>query len=121
MTPFGEKLRALRKQHNMTMSIMADHLGVSSAYLSQVEHGKRGAPGVIMIDQICALFGLIWEDAEALKDLASLSNPRIVIDATGLSQDAMIAANLFSQLLPKVSDEEAKTMAEWLKMRNEQL
>ena len=39
MTPFGEKLRDLRKQHGMTMASMAQHLGVSSAYLSQVEHG----------------------------------------------------------------------------------
>ncbi|MGB1036782.1 MAG: helix-turn-helix domain-containing protein, partial [Candidatus Puniceispirillales bacterium] len=38
MTPFGEKLRELRKQHGMTMASMAQHLGVSSAYLSQVEH-----------------------------------------------------------------------------------
>ena len=121
MTPFGKKLRDLRQQNNMTMSAMAEYLGVSSAYLSQVEHGKRGVPGVIMMDQICALFGLIWEDAEALKELAQLSNPRIVIDTGDLGQDAMIAANLFAQLLPKVSEEEAKTMAEWLKTRNDQL
>ncbi|MBT6257220.1 MAG: helix-turn-helix transcriptional regulator [Alphaproteobacteria bacterium] len=121
MTPFGEKLRELRKQHDMTMASMAQYLGVSSAYLSQVEHGRRGTPGMIMIDQICALFGLIWEDAEALKELASLSSPKVVIDTTGLSQDAMIAANLFAQILPKVSEEEARTMAEWLKTRQDKL
>ena len=121
MTPFGEKLRKLRKQHDMTMASMAQYLGVSSAYLSQVEHGRRGTPGMIMIDQICALFGLIWEDAEALKELASLSSPKVVIDTTRLCQDAMIAANLFAQILPKVSEEEARTMAEWLKTRQDKL
>lgn len=121
MTPLGEKLRDLRKQHGMTMASMAQHLGVSSAYLSQVEHGRRASPGVIMMDQICGLFGLIWEDAEALKELARLSNQRVVIDTSGLSQDAMIAANLFAQLLPKVSEEEARIMAEWLKTRQDQL
>ena len=121
MTPFGEKLRELRKHHDMTMASMAQYLGVSSAYLSQVEHGRRGTPGIIMMDQICALFGLIWEDAEALKELARLSSPKVVIDTTGLSQDAMIAANLFAQILPKVSEEEARTMAEWLKTRQDKL
>ena len=120
MTPFGEKIRELRQIHGISMADMAAHLNVSSAYLSQLEHGKRGAPGVIMIDQICALFGLIWEDAEDLKTLAALSHPRVVIDAKDLGKEAMIAANLFAQLLPRVSEEEARTMAEWLKTRLDQ-
>jgi hypothetical protein len=56
-----------------------------------------------------------------LKELARLSSPKVVIDTTGLSQDAMIAANLFAQILPKVSEEEARTMAEWLKTRQDKL
>jgi transcriptional regulator with XRE-family HTH domain len=121
ITPFGIKIRELRQTHGITMANMAAHLNVSSAYLSQLEHGKRGVPGVIMLDQICALFGLIWEDAEDLKTLAALSHPRVMIDTSHLGKEAMIAANLFAQLLPRVSEEEAQAMAEWLKTRYDQL
>jgi transcriptional regulator with XRE-family HTH domain len=121
MTPFGLKIRELRQTHGISMAKMASYLNVSSAYLSQLEHGKRGAPGVIMIDQICALFGLIWEDAEELKTLAALSQPRVVIDTSQLGKDAMVAANLFGQLLPRVSEEEARAMAEWMKTRLDQV
>lgn len=44
MTPFGEKLRALRDARGITQAELASALDVSPAYLSALEHGKRGAP-----------------------------------------------------------------------------
>ena len=45
MTPFGDRMRKLRAERNVTLKDMAEALGVSSAYLSALEHGKRGRPG----------------------------------------------------------------------------
>ena len=42
MTPFGEKMRALRAERGLQLKDMAAGLGVSSAYLSALEHGRRG-------------------------------------------------------------------------------
>ena len=117
MTPFGVRIRALRGEHGITMAAMAAELKVSPAYLSQLERGLRGAPAPAMLDQICALFGLIWQDAEDLKHLGRLSQPRVVLDARGLGVEAVLAANLFAQLLPKVSADEARAMAAWLEQR----
>lgn len=121
MTPFGIKLRRLRRQYGMTMTDMARELNVSAAYLSQLEHGKRGQPSSVMIDRICAIFGLIWDDAEKLKALAEVSRPRVVINTEALGPEAMRAANLFARLLPRIDKEEIKSMAEWLEHRNKQL
>ena len=44
MTPLGAKLRALREQRGVTLKDMAKALNVSSAYLSALEHGRRGTP-----------------------------------------------------------------------------
>ena len=41
MTPFGAKLRELRKARGITLKEMAESLEISSAYLSALEHGKR--------------------------------------------------------------------------------
>ena len=37
MTPFGERVRRLRRERGLLLKDMAAHLGVSSAYLSALE------------------------------------------------------------------------------------
>ncbi len=44
MTPFGERVRSLRDAKGVTLKQMATDLSISSAYLSALEHGKRGQP-----------------------------------------------------------------------------
>ena len=105
MTPFGERIRGLRATRGMTLKQMATELRVSSAYLSALEHGKRGRPGPGLIMQICALFGLIWDEAEELKRLAELSHPRVVVDTSGLSPKATELANLLAENIRELDDE----------------
>lgn len=96
MTPFGEKVRELRKARAITMKTMAQDLEVSSAYLSALEHGKRGKPGPGFVMQVAGYFDLIWDDAEELKELANLSHPRIAIDTVDLDAKATLLANLLA-------------------------
>ncbi|MBL6957424.1 MAG: helix-turn-helix transcriptional regulator [Rhodospirillales bacterium] len=105
MTPFGEKIRDLRKTGGITLKKMAEDLGVSSAYLSALEHGHRGRPGPGLIMQICGYFDLIWEDAEELKRLSELSHPRIVVDTAGLSPNATKLANLLAERIGELDDD----------------
>ena len=43
MTPFGIKMRSLRAKRGLTLQDQGDVLGVSSAYISALEHGKRAS------------------------------------------------------------------------------
>ena len=105
MTPFGVKVRALRKARRVTMKDMAAELGVSSAYLSALEHGHRGRAGPGFIMQICEYFNLIWDEAEELKRLAALSHPRVVVDTAGLSPKATQLANLLAERIGELDEE----------------
>ncbi|MEQ8250415.1 MAG: helix-turn-helix domain-containing protein [Oceanibaculum nanhaiense] len=105
MTPFGEKLRALRAGRGITLKEMAAALQVSSAYLSALEHGHRGQPTDGLIHQICGYFGLIWDDAEALHHLAEISHPRVVIDTAGLSPTATRLAHRLSKNIAGLDEE----------------
>ena len=96
MTPFGAKLRELRLGRQVTLQDMAAALGVSSAYLSALEHGKRGRPSWHLIQRIIAYFNIIWDDAEDLVKLARLSHPRVTIDTSGLDPLATELANRLS-------------------------
>jgi transcriptional regulator with XRE-family HTH domain len=93
MTPFGDRMRKLRAERGITLKDMADGLGVSSAYLSALEHGKRGRPGWHLIQRILTFFNIIWDDAEDVVRLARISHPRITIDTSGLNPRATELAN----------------------------
>jgi transcriptional regulator with XRE-family HTH domain len=104
MTPFGEKLRNLRRERGVTLKDMAAALNVSSAYLSALEHGKRGRPSWHLLQGVLAYFNIIWDEAEELVKLASLSHPRITIDTQGLSPKATELANRLSKDIGRLDD-----------------
>lgn len=93
MTPFGEKLRALRAERGMLLKDMAAALEVSPAYLSALEHGRRGVASAGLIHQICQVFGLIWDDADELGLLAKQSRPRLRLNSAGLTATQTALAN----------------------------
>ncbi|GLS30078.1 Helix-turn-helix domain-containing protein [Mesorhizobium albiziae] len=97
MTPFGLKLRELRRAKGVSQKQMAASLGVSAAYLSALEHGRRGMPNWVMVQKMIGYFNIIWDEAEELERLAGASHPRVVVDTSGLSPRATELANLLSE------------------------
>lgn len=106
MTPFGERLRALREQRGILLKDMAADLGVSATYLSALEHGRRSKPNWSFVQRVIHYFNIIWDEADELQRLADLSDPRIVVDTSGLSQKATLLANLLSRTIGELSDAE---------------
>ena len=105
MTPFGARLRALRAARGMTLKDLAAQLQVSSAYLSALEHGRRGAPSIGLVHQVCDQLGLIWDQAEELAELARLSHPRVMVDTAGLTPEQTALANRLGQTIRRLSPE----------------
>jgi len=105
MTPFGEKVRQLRDARGAPLKDMAGELGVSSAYLSALEHGHRGRPGPGLVRQVCDYFDLDWDGAEELKRLARLSHPRVTVDTSGLGPKATELANLLAERIGELDEE----------------
>lgn len=110
MTPFGEKLRELRRARDITQKEMAAALGVSAAYLSALEHGHRGSPSWPMVQKIIGYFNVIWDEAEELQRLAESSDPRVVVDTSGLSPRATQLANLLAARIAGLDDEELSVL-----------
>jgi len=106
MTPFGERIRELRADRGLSLKKMAEDLGVSSAYLSALEHGHRGRPAPGMIMQICGYFDLMWDETEELKRLAVLSHPRATIDTAGLSPKATELANTLAETIGELDEDD---------------
>ena len=111
MTPFGARLRALREERGLTLTRMAADLGLSAAYLSALEHGKRARPTPGLVRQICGYLGIIWDDADELQALAKRSRPKVTVDTGGLSPLATELANL---LADRVGELDEPTLARLL-------
>jgi len=110
LTPFGARVRSLRAASGVRLADLAEGLRVSPAYLSALEHGRRGAPSPGLVHQVCEFFGLIWDDAEELARLARLSQPKVRIDTGGLTAEQTALANRLAQVLHRLPPETVAAM-----------
>jgi transcriptional regulator with XRE-family HTH domain len=110
MTPFGERVRQLRRERGLLLKDMAAHLGVSSAYLSALERGERGKPTWTLIQGVIHYFNIIWDDADELVRLADLSDPRVKIDTAGTTPRATLFANRLAREIGSLSDADLEAL-----------
>ena len=94
----------------MTLKDLAAALQVSAAYLSALEHGRRGRPSAGLVHQVNEFFGLIWDDADELARLARQSHPRVVLDTSGLDPVVTDFANRLAREIRQVTPDAAARM-----------
>lgn len=114
MTPFGQRVRELRERRGITLAQMAQGLGVTPAYLSALEHGKRGRPTFTLIQGTIHLLGVIWDEADELVRLADLSHPRVTVDTAGLEPEATLFANRLARDIAELEPEDLQRLADVL-------
>ena len=90
---------------------MAEKLGVSAAYLSALENGQRGKPSRRLLHAVCQTFGIIWDEADALADLAQASHPVVKISTRGLSATQTRFAHVLADRIGSLSETQLKA---WL-------
>ncbi|MCQ8782330.1 helix-turn-helix transcriptional regulator [Mangrovibrevibacter kandeliae] len=110
MTPFGERVRALRRERGVTQAEMAAALGISSAYLSALEHGRRGRPTWQLLQRIIGYLNVIWDDAEELERLAELSHPKVTVETGGLGPEATALANRLAETIAQLSSDDTRAL-----------
>jgi len=114
MTPFGEAMHRLRRRKGVSQKQMAAAIGVSPAYLSALEHGKRGAPSFEFLQRVAGYFNVIWDDADELFGLAALSDPKVVLDTSGLPSGHTAFANRLAGRIRTLSGETIRILEDVL-------
>ncbi|QRY67120.1 helix-turn-helix transcriptional regulator [Ensifer sp. PDNC004] len=114
MTPFGQALRELRHRKGVSQKEMAKAIGVSAAYLSALEHGKRGAPSFDFLQRVTGYFNVIWDEAEDLFRIANVSSPKTVLDTSGLTPEHTAFANRLSEQIRALSPETIRKLEDVL-------
>lgn len=121
MTPFGQEMQRLRTFRGITQKKMAADLAVSQAYLSALEAGHRGRPSRRFIHSVCQYFAIIWDEAEALEELANLSDTNVKLRSGGLTPAHCEAAVRFARVIRDLSEEEAAGLADQFRAREQTL
>lgn len=94
ITTFGEFLQRKREEKLITLRKMADMLGFSAPFLSDVEKGRRNPPDLPKLEQISQILGLTKEDERTMFDLAGDKRETIAPDLPGyiMGRDYVAAA-----------------------------
>jgi transcriptional regulator with XRE-family HTH domain len=114
MTPFGDAVRLLRQKKGVSQKQMAAAIGVSPAYLSALEHGKRGAPSFEFLQRVAGYFNVIWDDADELFGIAALSDPKVVLNTSGLPAAHTAFANRLAGRIRTLSSETIRILEDVL-------
>lgn len=115
ITNFGKELRKIRVDHNEILKDMAEHLQVSSSFLSAVEVGKKSVPDN-WVGIIADEYGLSDVDRQHLCILAEDAVKSIKIDLYGHGEPqrnaALVFARDFSVMSPETAEKVIQLMVE---------
>lgn len=104
-TPLGKLLRKLRIERDEYLRDMAEHLNITSSYLSAIENGKRRMP-LDYIERIGKSYGLPPEQFAQLREAASHEQQRVEIKLEAASAQKKYAALAFARDFDKLSDDQ---------------
>lgn len=103
LTPFGKELRKMRIDRVMPLKTMAEQLGISSAYLSSIEYGKRQITNQLF-DAIVNILQPTEAELRTLSHARKLSVESVTVNfgnASNTAKETMLAfARRFTELSP---------------------
>jgi transcriptional regulator with XRE-family HTH domain len=109
MTPFGLFMRKLRLDQGLLLKDVAEVMGVSSAFLSALEHGKKGTPSADFVSSLENKLKLNAAQREELRRSVRDSATHVAIPpkATPLGFQA---AHAFARKLPNLSEKQLRLL-----------
>ena len=105
-TNFGQFISDLRIKHSMKSQELAERVGISQAYLSQLEHGVRLNPDPAVIVKIAKILDLTIDESAELFDMYARETGQLAPDiAEYIKSSKMIQKALRYACNKGVSDE----------------
>lgn len=114
LTSIGRFLRKLRIDNGEILKNMADTLGVSSAFLSAVENGKKKMPEA-WFDKLATTYSFTNEQKEAFETAVLESNDTIEICLQNATRGNRELAISFARQFDSLDEETSQKIFEMLK------
>lgn len=104
ISKFGKCIRNIREQEKDSLRKMAIKLGISAAFLSAMEVGRKPIP-VEYVDKIKSIYNLTEEQEVELENSIHETNERVPIELTAMSEAQKDISLMFARKI-KTADEE---------------
>ncbi len=118
LTSIGRFLRKLRIDNGEILKEMADALGVSSAFLSAVENGKKKMP-TSWFEKLKSIYSFTKDEAEALRVAVIETNDVVELDLQNVTDRNRALAISFAREFDSLDDERSKEIMRILKRSKE--
>lgn len=105
VTKFGAFLREIRRTHLELLKDMADKLGVSAAFLSSVETGKKSIPGT-WEEALITHYNLNQKQKSEMREAIDQSARSATIDLTNQSAERRGVAVALARKFDGLTDEQ---------------
>ena len=102
----GSYLKALRDAKGYTLRDVEKEIGISNAFLSQLESGKVKQPSPVMLYKLSTLYGVSYE---TLMERAGYPAPKPAQQDNQCRDDAMVASRL-----GRITPDEEQALLEYL-------
>ena len=116
LTVFGKFSRKLRIDHGELIKDMANKLGVTSAYVSAVEVGKRKIPEE-WLNMMKQFYNMTQEEENEMHRAYDQSVSQVKIDLTDASPDYRETAMVFARELKNLDENDVKDILEKIKKK----
>lgn len=103
MTPFGMFMRTVRLEKGLLLKDVAELMEVTSAYLSALEHGKKGVPNAPFVSALENRLRLDAKQRDALRRAVRDSSTSLAIPQKA-NPAVFETAHAFARKLPSLSD-----------------
>lgn len=120
VTPFGKELRKLRIDKGEVLINMADKLGITAAYLSSIENGKREIPEDFM-NKLADAYNLSKEQEHSLEYSIIETKKKVTMnipDSSKEDEDFIETALLFARDLSKLNKKQIRKVKDILSSFN---
>lgn len=116
LTTFGRITRTFRAERGEFLKDMAQHLGVTPAYLSAVERGQRNAP-LEWVGVLQKAYDLSFESAESLRNAVLESRTYRKLDISHLPLRDKRLFEMFAELYPSFDESERDQLQKMIDRR----
>lgn len=98
VTKIGQKIKYLRKQYNITVTDLANTVGISQSYLTQIENGQKMIPVDILI-KVCNSLGYTLSEFFDDQQEINMNLKRLLLSAEKLNDEQIVALQSFLDTL----------------------
>ena len=116
MSPFSERLRALRLRYGIRQKDLAVSMALEQSYVSAIELGTKGPPSPAVVDRLSTCLGLTDDEHASLLEALSLSQRHFTIPHTASADVYRLCSELWHDL-DRLNDAQVRVIREVIAMR----